>query len=201
MGTSPAAKNFKLAGKKQIMTIFFGHHHVQHYHWSSYLLRHTQSGRVASVITVKVIMLQQKLRFRELMGSRARSMSCCESNISQVCQNLVDPKDHGILKVKGQLLRGTEGRKALDGSHYFLDADHLYCISHHESVDHGNVCTLQGRDREREREANRIILLSQMDCPSWSLKALIERNTAGKMLAKKKTSNIRMKIWHVIYIV
>lgn len=56
--------------------------------------------------------------------------------------NLVDPKNHGVLQVEGQLLRGAEGGEALDGVHYFLDADHLHRVGHHQMINHMHVCTL-----------------------------------------------------------
>lgn len=62
--------------------------------------------------------------------------------------NLVDPEDHGVLEVKGQLLRGTEGGEALDRGHHFLNADHFHCVSHHEGIDHGHVSTLGDRETQ-----------------------------------------------------
>lgn len=57
--------------------------------------------------------------------------------------NLVDPKDHRILQVEGQLFGGSKGGEAFDGSHHFLNADHLYRVGHHQSIDHGHVSTLK----------------------------------------------------------
>lgn len=56
--------------------------------------------------------------------------------------NLVNPKNHGVLQVEGQLLRGAEGGEALDGVHHFLDADHLHRVGHHQVVNHMHVGTL-----------------------------------------------------------
>lgn len=67
-----------------------------------------------------------------------------------VCSNLVDPEDHSILQIKGQLLGGTKGGEALDRSHHFLNADHLHCVGHHQGIDHGHVSTL-GWGKEKHK--------------------------------------------------
>lgn len=64
--------------------------------------------------------------------------------------NLVDPKNHGVLQVEGQLLRGAEGGEALDGVHHLLDADHLHRVGHHQVIDHMHVSTL-GWGRQRRK--------------------------------------------------
>lgn len=56
---------------------------------------------------------------------------------------LVDPEDHGILEVKGQLLGGTEGGETLHTGHHPFDADHLHSVGHHEGINHRHMGALQ----------------------------------------------------------
>ncbi len=56
--------------------------------------------------------------------------------------HLVDPEDHSILKVKGELLGGTECGETLHTGHNLLNADHLHGVGHHQSINHGDVGTL-----------------------------------------------------------
>lgn len=56
--------------------------------------------------------------------------------------HLVDPEHHSILKVKGELLGGTECGETLHAGHNLLNADHLHGVGHHQSIDHGDVGTL-----------------------------------------------------------
>lgn len=51
--------------------------------------------------------------------------------VVSACPNLVNPKDHSILQVKGQLFGGPKSGEAFDRSHHFLNADHFYCVGHH----------------------------------------------------------------------
>lgn len=65
--------------------------------------------------------------------------------------NLVDPENHSVLQIKGQLLGGTKGGEAFDRSHHFLNADHLHCVGHHQGIDHGHVSALGWGERKREQ--------------------------------------------------
>lgn len=55
---------------------------------------------------------------------------------------LVDPEEHRLLQVKGQLL-GAQGGEALDGGHHLLHADHLQHVGRHQGVDEVNVSALE----------------------------------------------------------
>lgn len=56
--------------------------------------------------------------------------------------HLVDPEDHGILKVIWELFGGAEGGETLDAGHHLLNADHLHSVGHHEGVHHRHVGAL-----------------------------------------------------------
>ena len=61
--------------------------------------------------------------------------------------HLINPKDHCIFQVKGQLLGSTEVGEALDTGHHPLYAHHLCCERHHQSIDQGDVGTLENEQR------------------------------------------------------
>ena len=60
---------------------------------------------------------------------------------------LVNPKDHCLFQIIRKLLGGTKVRKALNAGHHLLDADHLYCVGHHESINEMDVGALRGQRR------------------------------------------------------
>lgn len=91
-------------------------------------------------------------------------ISCCVSYLGHECLYLVDPENHSILQVKGQLLRGTEGREALDRGHHFLYADHLHCVSHHQGIDHGHVSTLSESQEQSTWQFNPAVFFFRFQC-------------------------------------
>lgn len=64
--------------------------------------------------------------------------------------HLVDPEDHSILKVKGELFGGTECGEPLHAWHDLFNADHLHSVGHHQSVNHGDVRTLCHKTEDKE---------------------------------------------------